>query len=364
MEAQNPSELNARTFISRYEEGEFPRDFVLLAAQGFLPLAQEDLVGIQAFLSANSDPEISAASRESLAGLPPRVVIGFARNPDTEERLLELLARATEDPAILEALLRNRSTPDRIFIDLASHVSGHLQEIIVINHERLIRSPEIVEALERNPNLSQDVRRRVTEVREEFFEKKRIEEILIGGDEKAEELYALSEAEKVEFADLLKQAAAAQEEASLPDPLPNDVESPEAGSLWTRIQKMTISQRVQVALKGGRTERSILIKDRNKLVAGAVVKSPRISESEVEAFATLRNVEEEVLRIIGMRRDWMQKYPIMLRLVRNPKAPIGVVLPLINRLQEKDLKTLASDKNVGEAVRSSARKLHQVRKKS
>jgi prolyl-tRNA editing enzyme YbaK/EbsC (Cys-tRNA(Pro) deacylase) len=95
-----------------------------------------------------------------------------------------------------------------------------------------------------------------------------------------------------------------------------------------------------------------------------VIKSPRITESEVEAFAGMRNIEEEALRLIGMKRDWMQKYPLMLALAKNPKAPIGVVLPLINRLNLKDLKTLSGDKGVSDAVRQSARRLLSQRKKT
>jgi hypothetical protein len=97
----------------------------------------------------------------------------------------------------------------------------------------------------------------------------------------------------------------------------------------------------------------LLVRDRNKLICSAVMRNPRMSEQEVESIAGMRNVEEEVLRLIGMRRDWMSKYNIALTLCRNPKAPMGVVLPLINRLTLRDLKGLKDDKGVS---RSSARR--------
>ena len=136
-----------------------------------------------------------------------------------------------------------------------------------------------------------------------------------------------------------------------------------ADSTWIRILRMTVGERVQAAFKGDKTTRTILIKDRNKLVCSAVIRSPRITESEVESYAGMRNIEEEVLRLIGMKRDWMAKYNVMLTLIRNPKAPIGVVLPLINRLTLRDLKNLSSDRGVPETVRSSSRKLFQLRMK-
>jgi hypothetical protein len=86
-----------------------------------------------------------------------------------------------------------------------------------------------------------------------------------------------------------------------------------------------------------------------------------MTETEVENIAGMRNVEEEVLRLIALRRDWMSKYNIMLNLVRNPRAPVGVVLPLINRLTLRDLKGLKDDKGVSEVVRATARKFFLAR---
>jgi hypothetical protein len=77
----------------------------------------------------------------------------------------------------------------------------------------------------------------------------------------------------------------------------------------------------------------------------------------------MRNVDDEVLRLISMRRDWMSKYPVVIALARNPKVPIGVVVPLINRLTLRDLKMLKDDRGVSEVVRSMSRKLFQQRSK-
>ena len=126
---------------------------------------------------------------------------------------------------------------------------------------------------------------------------------------------------------------------------------------------MSVSDKVQLAFKGGRSERNVLVRDRNRLISSAVMRNPRISESEAEQIAALRNVDEEVLRIIGTRRDWVAKPNIMSSLARNPKTPIGVVLPLINRLTLRELKALKDDKGVSEVVRAMARKLFDQRGK-
>ena len=124
---------------------------------------------------------------------------------------------------------------------------------------------------------------------------------------------------------------------------------------------MGVSEKVKLAFKGGKTERTILVRDHNRLICSAVMRNPRMTESEVELIAGMRGVAEEVLRLIGARREWASKYNITITLARNPKTPIGVVLPLINRLTLRDLKSLKDDKGVSEVVRSSARKLFAQR---
>jgi hypothetical protein len=121
---------------------------------------------------------------------------------------------------------------------------------------------------------------------------------------------------------------------------------------------MSLGEKVRLAFRGDRMIRMLLVRDRNKLVCSAVMRNPRMNEQEAEAIAGMRNVDDEVLRIIGTRRDWMGKYKIMFTLVRNPKAPVGVVLPFINRLTLRDLKGLKDDKGVQQVVREMARKAY------
>lgn len=348
--------------LERIRSGQLPREAVLLAARAFLPLPQEDLILVLMHLIGSEDPEIASSARSSLGEIPPRLVLAYARDPGRTAEELDTLSRVSADPAVLETLVRNRATSDETVERLAAAASPHLQDVIAVNQERLLRRPSILDALLANPELTADVRRRVGEVREEFFEKRRnvapaaapVEELEDDGE-------PLSPEQEEELARLVEQAASAEASAAPPPEKPVGLD--EAGeSVWTMLGKLTVAQKVQRAFKGSMTERSILIRERNKLIAGAVARSPRLTDQEVESFAALRNVEEEVLRIIGMSRTWMAKYNIMLALVRNPKAPIGVVLPLINRLNIKDLKSLSGDRNVSETVRSSARRLYNQRK--
>ena len=124
---------------------------------------------------------------------------------------------------------------------------------------------------------------------------------------------------------------------------------------------MTVAERVQMALKGTREERLILIRDSNRMVASAVLQSPKLSESEVEAVALMTNVSEEVLRLIGAKREFVKSYAVLHNLVKNPRTPLGTSLTLLSRILTTDLKPLARSKNIPEVLRKAAQRQLQTR---
>ena len=123
------------------------------------------------------------------------------------------------------------------------------------------------------------------------------------------------------------------------------------------ISALPILDKMKLAMKGTREQRAVLVRDPNKLVSSAVLSSPKLTDSEVESFTKMGNVSEEVLRVIGTNRNWLKNYGVMLGLVRNPKTPIAISMQLIQRLNERDQKMLAVDRNIPEALRLMARKL-------
>ena len=364
MTSTTPQEhLTAAVVIERIASGEYAPEVVATIARGFLPLPQEDLIAVLAYLAVSSDGELAETASMSLKEIPAASMAVFASSEQSISDHLVLLMQATEDPAILERLIRNRAVPDEAVIELAGHADAAVQEIVVINQARILRAPQILDALMGNPRLSPEARRRALETREEFFDKKaRLEKL--AEDEVADFL------PNDDIADLLEKAAQEdQAYAAAGTPPPQTLAATEAiveadkRPIFARILLMSVAQKVQLAFKGGRTERLILVRAHNKLVCSAVMRNPRMTESEAESIAGMRNVDDEVLRLIATRREWMSKYNIVISLARNSKTPIGVVLPLINRLTLRDLKSLKDDKGVAETVRSTARKLHQQRSK-
>jgi len=132
-------------------------------------------------------------------------------------------------------------------------------------------------------------------------------------------------------------------------------------TLLQRIARLTVAQKVRRALMGSQEERLILIRDANRVVVRSVIQSPKLSDSEIEFFAAMRNVQEEVLRIIAKNRVFIKNPGVIRALVFNPRSPIDVSLPLIKLLKDRDLKLLTIDKNVPDAVRTSAVRLYVTR---
>lgn len=171
----------------------------------------------------------------------------------------------------------------------------------------------------------------------------------------------------------VKQITVVEQEATLvaPTPAPPPGEQApgadkpqERETLLQRIGRMTAAEKIKAALTGNQEERLVLIRDSNKIVARAVLQSPKLSDMEIENYASMKNVTEEVLRLIAMNRKFMKTYAVARQLVNNPRTPIDVSLPLLHRLNERDLKGLMLNKNVPEVIRGMALKMVKTKEEA
>ena len=133
-------------------------------------------------------------------------------------------------------------------------------------------------------------------------------------------------------------------------------ESLDRETVTQKLQKMNFTQRLKAAVKGSKEMRMVLVRDTNKMIAAAVMSSPKMTEQEIEGIAGMASVSEDVLRIIANNRGWMKNYKVALRLVKNPKTPIAVSMNLLGRIMERDMVGLSTDRNVPEPLRIAARK--------
>src|SRR5438477_9301259 len=138
----------------------------------------------------------------------------------------------------------------------------------------------------------------------------------------------------------------------------------ERGSALQKISKLDIKGRIQLAMKGTKEERSLLIRDGTKIVALAVLDSPKISDGEVEKFASQKNVLEAVLRAIPMKRRFAKNYTVVRNLVFNPRTPLDASLGLMKNLLVQDLRNLSGNKEVAETVRKLALRMFKQKSES
>jgi regulator of extracellular matrix RemA (YlzA/DUF370 family) len=383
--------------------GSAPQPARLAAARGMLPLQQSDLLEVLVALTASDDPQIAAAANETLQAESPEDLLVAASAPDTAPSVLAYLATQGDGKQeVYEATILNTNTPAPALAKLAATTPhSALLELLTINQQRLVRSPEIIDAILNNPACGGEAERRARETRKEFFEKER------GARQIADELRARGQTAAAEFFEAAELTTAAGElsledawliaqhievsDADLDDSwLPAEryeeliaetaadvsanvqrviaserLESGEVNaervSLIRRIMFMNTRDRMKLAMKGDREARGILIRDSNKVVCSAVVNNPRITEQEIENIAAMRTVSNEVLRLIALNRTWARAYPIIHNLARNPRTPIPTAMSLLGRIRTKDLQNLAQNRNVSETVRRQAYRLQQAR---
>jgi hypothetical protein len=384
-------------------EGTAPQPARLAAARGLLPLPQNDLLEVLVALTANQDAEIATAAAETLSAESVDNLLIAAKSDDSASSVLTYLAtQIAGKREIHEALILNSNTPDRALANVAATTpDGDLLELLALNQQRLVRSPEIIEAILGNSARSSEAERRALETRREFFEKERgarqiadelrargknaaaeffesAELTTIGGPLSVEDAWIIAQHIEVSDADIDEAWLPSERYDELGSETPAEIsaniqrviesERLEAGeipvervSLIRRIMFMTTRDRMKLAMKGDREARSILVRDANKVVSSAVMNNPRITEHEVENIAAMRTVADEVLRLISLNRAWARSYTIIHNLARNPRTPIPTVINILPRIRTKDLQHLSQNRNVSEAVRRQALRLTSVR---
>lgn len=341
------AEARGSELLLSIEAGEAPRQILEFAARGFVPLPPDELVRAVASIVTSGDPELAGLCEETFRRFEPKALIEAVASHGVRADQLDAIARRTTDASVLEPLIRHRGVGSDTLAWLAERIEPHLQDVLVTNQARLLAAPLIVERLFENPRLSSDIRRRADEFLEEFFLKKEreaMEREAAGLAEPPEEIKAFVAADAT---------APADEKKDVPKVLSPDEEK----SLFARLSGLSVAQRIRIAYRGNKEERFFLIRDTNRLVSAAALKSPKTREADAEAIAAMRNVSEDVLRGVAFRREWVQRYSIMSALVRNPRSPIDVTLKFVPRLTQKDVKALAGDRNVPEAIRVSARRI-------
>ncbi len=349
----------AKQLIDGIRSGMIPRQVRLFAAQGLLPVSREDLLRIQLLLSADADPELSDPARRSVVEVEADTVVTAIHGGVLDPIEIDILVRLRQEDKIWAAAAAARAVSNETLRVLASRGSSLVQDIIITNQVRLLACLEILEDLRGNSQVTQVVLRRVKEFEEEFIDK-----AIAAAGELEEPEPGPSLVEALAALKLIGAHIPAEDELPFPSP-PEPEPVPKDRSLLpihTRLHFLTTFEKIMTALKGTREERAVLVMSPNRLVARAVLGSPKLSETEIARFAASRSVSDEIIHGIAANPRWMQKYPIALAISQNPKTPYRVAVNILPRLNFRDLDRVAKDRNVPAPVRRQAQMIRQRRR--
>ena len=287
-------------------------------------LSPADRAEILVVLSSDADQLVALHATQALASQPEEA---FAEAVKREEALPGLFeyasARFVGTAAIAEAMVENKSCPSKLLAAHVPYLSANTIRALADNLNRVSESSALAEALLQSPSIN--------------LENKRTLQELLGPSAPVDQKVMMEVLDEIE---------------------PDEVKRV---TLLQRLAQMTVSERVQFAIKGGSEARRMLIRDSNKVVQRAVLQSPRLTDQEVAAFAAMTSLTDEILRQIAGNRTFRKDYTVIRNLMNNPKTPIDVTLHMLPQLNALDLKKLTTNKNVADTLRTTAMKLHRTR---
>jgi hypothetical protein len=399
--------------IDLIRHSQFPPNLMRAAACGALLVPPDEMMEILVHLALHNKV-FGEQARLTLAGWDEKVSRSVVADPATSREVLRyLLAPKNLRPALLPGLLENPSVGEEELAEVAASGSREAVEVLLAS-ERVRKSPLLRDALRSNPRLRASEMEAITKVAEPVEIPK--PESPADAVDDAEAAMAPDAGETPEFADeaVLAEALAnyiRENEAELAaDPtqpfhpignLHEDDGGAEAEPQTTaapplahtkpesqlakpvaaattrkpvhgheerrdttlqKIAKLDVKGRIALAIRGNKEERSILIRDGTKLVAQAVLESPKLSDVEVENIAQQKNVLEAVLRAIPLKRRFAKNYAVIRNLVFNPRTPLDLSLGLMKNLLIHDLKNLSANKEVADTIRKLALRMFKQKR--
>ncbi len=308
--------------VADLKQGRATRERKLAVCSGAAHLGSADRAEVLTVLTGDADEMVAQHAQAALLSVSPEAFVEAIKRPEALQSVFVYASKNLADkPGIGEALVQNKNCPASLLVPVVQHLSTIGIQALLEDLGRVSDSLALASALEQSSSVTADQKNLLKEMH--------------GGT-----------AEESHFAE-----AAAEAE---PDPGRRQ-------TLLQQIAKMTVAQRVQFAMKGGSEARRTLIRDTNKVVQRAVLQSPRLTDQEVEAFASMANLTDEILRLIAANRTFRKNYVVVRNLINNPKLPLDVSLHLLPIINAVDLKKLTMNKNVPETLRTTALKLQRQR---
>ena len=310
--------------VDALRHGRATRERKLAVCTGGAHLEPADRAEILVLLATDADEMVANRAQETLISFPVEFIVQALKRESAQAGLFAYAARHLADKAgVADAMAQNNHCGPEHLVPVVKHLSTAGAQAVMDDLDRLSALPALASALEHSTSLTAEQKAMLRE--------------LLGT---AIDQHALAEAAAEAEPDLAKRQ-----------------------TLLQRLATMTVAQRVQLAIKGGSEERRTLIRDNNKIVQRAVLESPRLTDQEVEAFASMSSLTDEILRLIAKNRNFRKNYVVVRNLLSNPKTPLDVSLHMLPMLNAQDLRRLCMNKNIPETLRTTAQKLQLQRQK-
>ena len=308
--------------IDSLRHGRATRERKIAVCTGGAHLSAADRAEILAVLAHDADEVVANRAQDAFLSQPIESIVEALARETALPALFAYAAKNLADkPGIGDAMVRNRSCGAEYLVHVVRSLSTESIQILMEELDRVSESPALAGALEHSTSVTAEQKAQLHELRSTAIDHG-----------------ALAEAALEAEPDLGKRQ-----------------------TLLQRLATMTVAQRVQFAIKGGSEARRTLIRDSNKVVQRAVLQSPRLTDQEVEAFASMSSLTDEILRLIAKNRNFRKNYVVVRNLMNNPKTPLDVSLHMLPILNALDLKRLCINKNIPETLRSTANKLQLQR---
>lgn len=338
--------VSRNSLVQQIADGTAKIELIEMTLQKQMPFTEEEYLESLVFLLRDEKHKISAVGL--LKGISETVKATYVDKPEANHRVAYYVmveALNMKNQTIISKVIRNQSLPYEFLLKIAQHGDVAMLEALLDNQIKLIAYPEIMIEIEKNPNASNFIKGRIKEIREFYLENAEVEEI----------------PEEAVLDDVKELMTLEPEDEEEEEDEPLLLEQVEEKTLTTlqEINNMTISERLKLALTGTKTQRMILIKDSNRMVANAVVESPKIGVDEVALLARNKSIAGEIIAKIAKKREWTKNYIVIFELVHNPKTPIKDALAFVKKLHLRDLHSVSRDKNINPVVRQLALNFHR-----
>ena len=375
--------------VKRTLPGDAPFATKLVASRALLPLVSSDLVPLLYHLAFDDDERISTTARSNLDELPNSILLPVLQNAGTPGKVLGYFGLTMLDrEEVGEAVALNGSTPDSVFAQMAGKCqSERLIDIFAANQSRLLRYPELIAALVKNPITPRSTADRIERFYylqtgrhynedlagpmppeagpSDHFETPPTDAEEVPIETREQEIYGeedeilgddLPPDFKIE--DLLKESYEVEDQFSrefLVDP-EAELSAEKRETLENRIRKMDVITKMRLGLKGNIEARNILIKSANKMIQECVIQNQQITLDEVARIARNKTMREELIRMVATNKEWTKNYVVKINLIYNPKTPLTIAMKWLSSLPKKDLEKLSKSKQIPGMLAMSARK--------